>query len=56
MNITYRVKNVWGNDLMYPVSLDAKFICQISGKKTLTDDSIRLAKQFYPDTTSELVL
>ena len=56
MNIEFRIKNVWGNDLMYPVSLDAQFICYLHGKKTLTDYSIRLAKQFYPDTTAEEVL
>ena len=56
MNITYRVKNVWGNDLMYPVGLDAKFICYLNGTKTLTTHLIDVVKQFYPDTTSEEVL
>ena len=56
MNITYRVKNVWGNDLMYPVSLDAKFICYLNGTKTLSEHLIKITKEFYPTTTRKQVI
>ena len=56
MNIEFRIKNVWGNDLMYPVSLDAKYICYLNGTKTLSEHLIKITKEFYPTTTITQVI
>ena len=36
MNIKVKLKNVYGNDLIYPVCDKAKAFAAIAGKKTLT--------------------
>ena len=37
-------KNVWGNDLCYPVNDIAKNICKLTGAKTLSDHALSIAK------------
>ena len=42
--IIVEVKNVYGNDLVYPVCQDAISFASISGKTTLTSDALRLVQ------------
>jgi len=42
--IIVRIKNVYGKQTIYPVCELAALICSIAGKKTLTDNDIRLLK------------
>ena len=37
-------KNVWGNDLCYPVNDIAKNICRLTGAKTLSYTAISIAQ------------
>ena len=56
MNIEYRIKNVYGADLKYPVSRDAVLACGLNGSKTLTDSAIAIIKEVYPNSTFKQVL
>ena len=56
MNIEYRIKNVYGSDLKYPVSKDAFLACALNGSKTLTDSAITIIKEVYPNSTIKQVL
>ena len=56
MEITYYVQNNYGNEHWYPVSKDARFIARMCETKTLLPDAVRLAEEFYPDTTTNEVL
>ena len=38
-------KNVYGNELVYPVNAKAKAIAKLAGSKTLTPQAIRIAKE-----------
>lgn len=42
--ITVEIKNVFGNERIYPVCPQAKLFARISGHKTLTRDAISLIK------------
>lgn len=42
MKISYSTKSVYGNDNHYPVSDDAKTICKLTGRKTLTERDIAI--------------
>lgn len=44
MRIEIEVRNVYGNDLIYPVNDGAKTLARIAGKKTLSADDIRNAR------------
>ncbi len=46
MVIEYRVKQVYGVDTKYPANHAAQMICDLTGKKTLTDKDIRTASQY----------
>lgn len=54
--IEYRIKNVYGADLKYPVSRDAILACALNGSKTLTDSAITIIKEVYPNSTFNQVL
>lgn len=41
MIIEIEVKNVYGNDLIYPVNEGAKALARIAGKKTLSVQNIK---------------
>jgi len=45
MQITVKIKNVYGNDLVYPICEKSKIFALISGNKTLTDETIQLIKE-----------
>jgi hypothetical protein len=42
--ITVEVKNVYGNETVYPVCGTAKFFAQLAGTKSLTRDMLRAIK------------
>ena len=44
MTITVEVKNVYGNELIYPVCDTAKNFAKLAGKKTLTHNTISIIK------------
>jgi hypothetical protein len=44
LDITYYTKDVWGQELLYPVSKDAIMVCVLMTTKTLTKDAIRVLK------------
>lgn len=43
--IKVSVKNVYGNELIYPECEQSKLLAQLTGRKTLTQDAISLIKQ-----------
>ena len=45
MTITVEIKNVYGNELIYPVCDAAKNFAKLAGKKTLTRNTISIIKQ-----------
>jgi hypothetical protein len=44
MEITFYTKNVYGLELKYPVSREAVMICELMGKKTLTEWAIKVVE------------
>jgi hypothetical protein len=44
MEITVKLKSVYGNDLIYPVCDKATLLASLTGKKTFTDESIKTIK------------
>ena len=38
-------KNVFGNDLVYPICLQARLLTSLTGQKTLTQDAINIIKR-----------
>lgn len=43
--IIVEVKNVYGKQVIYPISENAILFAELSGKKTLTSDAIRILKK-----------
>lgn len=39
-------KNVYGNELIYPVCKESKFFTELTGRKTLTLEDIRKIKEY----------
>ncbi len=44
MEIQVQVKNVYGNDLVYPICRKAELFCFIAGTKTLGEQDIKHIK------------
>lgn len=45
MTIIVKIKNVYGNETLYPISEDAQFLAQFKGQKTLTQRDIHIIEQ-----------
>ena len=45
MNINVTMKNVYGNDIIYPACETSRIFAQMAGQKTLTMRTIMLIKQ-----------
>jgi hypothetical protein len=45
MEITVKLKSVYGNDLIYPVCDTAVLLASLTGKKTFTPESIETIKE-----------
>ena len=46
MNIQVQIKNVYGNELIYPICSNAKTFADIANSKSLTFETIQLIKKF----------
>lgn len=44
MQIKVTLRNVYGNDVVYPACPDARRFADIAGSKTLTDRTLRLVQ------------
>ena len=44
MNITVEVKNVYGNETIYPVCETSKLLAKLAGTKTITHEAIQTIK------------
>jgi len=44
MQATVKIKNVYGNETIYPVDETAQKLAQLAGTKTLTRRTIQIAK------------
>jgi len=42
MDIRFYIKDVYGQELRYPVSGDALLVCRLMGTKTLIDHALRV--------------
>lgn len=45
MELTVRIKNIYGKELVYPVSTEAQAIALVAGKKTFTASDIVTLKR-----------
>lgn len=55
MNITVKVKNVYGQDLIYPADDNAQRFAQLTGKKTFTKYDLRLIKELGYEVKQEAI-
>tara|TARA_R100000544_G_C2220273_1_gene57089 strand:+ start:483 stop:656 length:174 start_codon:yes stop_codon:yes gene_type:complete len=53
MNLTVKIKNVYGVDRIYPVCDKAQLFARISGNKTLLPVDIELIKKLGYNLTTE---
>jgi hypothetical protein len=53
MEITVRVKNVYGKQLVYPVNDNAQLLCALTGAKTFTSEALAVIKQLGYTVTVE---
>ena len=53
MNLTVKIKNVYGVERVYPVCDKAQLFARISGKKTLLPVDIELIKKLGYNLTTE---
>ena len=53
LNLTVKIKNVYGVDRIYPVCDKAQLFARISGNKTLLPDDIELIKKLGYNLTTE---
>lgn len=44
MTIQVTIKNVYGNDLVYPVDATAKKLCDLTGRKTFTQEHLEIIR------------
>lgn len=44
MTIQIQIRNVYGNDTVYPICAHAKFLAAMAGTKTLTMDKLQMIK------------
>lgn len=46
MHIIVEYKHIWGKDLFYPISEDAKFLADMSEKTTLSKNQLILCRKY----------
>ncbi len=44
MRITIQIRNVYGNETIYPACKTSAFFCRLAGTKTFTDEMLRLIR------------
>jgi len=52
-NVIVKVKNVYGNDLIYPVNIQALRFSALLNKKTFSESDLRVINQIHPDINIE---
>jgi hypothetical protein len=52
--ITVKIKNVFGNERIYPVCPQAKLFARLAGHKTLTRHAISVIKDMGYEVTQEV--
>tara|TARA_R100000544_G_C2162327_1_gene28251 strand:- start:240 stop:449 length:210 start_codon:yes stop_codon:yes gene_type:complete len=52
-NVIVKVKNVFGNDLIYPVNIQALRFAALLNKKTFSESQLRVINQIHPDINIE---
>lgn len=55
MSITVKVKNIYGQDLIYPADDNAQRFAQLTGKKTFTKYDLRLIKELGYEVKQEAI-
>ena len=50
MKVTIQVKNVYGEDKVYPVCSNAKLFAEIAGTKTLSANTLQIMKEHGVET------
>jgi hypothetical protein len=55
LDIQYFIKSVYGNDLMYPKSDDAKRIARIYGRETINEQMIEYFIDWIGGTATEVL-
>jgi len=53
MNITVRVKSVYGKQLIYPVCQTAQLLCSLTNAKTFTQEALATVKALGYTVTVE---
>ena len=57
MNLTIEIKNVYGNELIYPICDKALKLCSLTGQKTFSKGAINTLKMLgYSFTQKEKAL
>lgn len=51
--ITIKIKNVYGNELIYPVCQEAQLLCRLTGQKTLSPHHLNIIKDLGYDIQVE---
>ena len=44
-NLRVSIKNVYGNEVIYPITAEAHLLCQLAGTKSFTQNMINTCKQ-----------
>ena len=44
MQITIQIRNVYGNETIYPACKTSAFFCRLAGTKTITAEMLRLIR------------
>ena len=42
--VTVEIRNVYGNETIYPICEQAKLLAKLAGTKTITKDAVRVIK------------
>lgn len=45
MKITVYIKHVYGNEMVYPLSPEAKLLCALTGNKTFNHHQLQIIKE-----------
>lgn len=54
-SILVEVRSVYGNERIYPANLNAEMLCRLVGKKTLSREDLRIARELGHEVNERLV-
>lgn len=55
MSITVKVKNIYGQDLIYPADQTAELLCALTGKRTFSTRDISVIKRLGYEVKQEAI-